>query len=290
MPRKRAKPADVTFTRTTFELRFGDGAPPVRGDVRVRTGTAPGTAVVICHGFKGFRTWGTWPSLARAIARHGHAAVTFDFSHNGVGADGVDFSALDLFREQTHTRNVREIRHLLDALESGRLLEKAPRRVGLLGHSRGGGEAILAAAEDPRVSALVTWASIADLAARWTAEQAAAFERGEDVFVENSRTKQKMPIGPAYWRDVREHAAKLDIVAAAGELDIPWLIVHGDADAAVSVAEGRTLYEAAGENAELLEVEGADHVFGARHPWAGATPELRTVAEATLEWFDIHLA
>jgi predicted alpha/beta hydrolase len=43
------------------------------------------------------------------------------------------------------------------------LLDRPARRIGLLGHSRGGGEAVLAAAEDPRVDALVTWASIADV-------------------------------------------------------------------------------------------------------------------------------
>jgi pimeloyl-ACP methyl ester carboxylesterase len=289
MARKKAKAAN-TITRTGFDLRLGEGEPPVRGDVRVATGTRPGSAVVVCHGFKGFRAWGAWPSLARALARHGHAAVTFDFSHNGVGADGVDFSALELFRDQTHTRNVREIRRVLDALEGGALLEAPPRRVGLLGHSRGGGEAVLVAAGDPRVDALVTWAAIADIAGRWTPEQAAAWERGEDVPVENSRTKQVMPVGPAYWRDVRDHADELDVAAAAGELTMPWLIVHGDGDTSVPVDEGRRLYDAAGDNAELLVVDGADHVFGARHPYAGATPELRTVAEATLEWFDTHLA
>lgn len=278
----------VTVTR--FELRPRDGGPPVRGDVRVAEGTRPRSAVVVAHGFKGFRTWGTWPSLARALALAGHAAVTFDFSRNGVGADGVDFSALDLFRESTHSRNVAEIGWVLDALEGGTLLGKAPRRVGLLGHSRGGGEAVLAAADDRRVASLVTWAAIADIPSRWTAAQVEAWRRGEEVLVENARTKQRMPIGPAYWRDVEENRARLDIGAAAARVTVPWLIVHGDGDASVPVDDARTLYAAAGENAELLVIEGADHVFGARHPYAGATPELRTAAEATLEWFAETLA
>ena len=36
-------------------------------------------------------------------------------------------------------------------------------------------------------------------------------------------------------------------------------------------------------------VEGADHGFNGKHPYAGATPELRIAADATLEWFDTHL-
>ena len=278
-----------TILRTGFELRPADG-PPIRGEVRVAEGSKPRSAVVVCHGFKGFRTWGPWPSLARAIAAHGHAAVTFDFSHSGVGADGVDFSALDLFRESTHTRNVEEIWMVIDALENRRLGIPRPRRLGLFGHSRGGGEAVLAAAEDRRVNALVTWAAIADIPNRWTPAQVEAWTRGEDVEIENARTKQKMPIAPAYWEDVEKNRESLDITASAGRVSIPWLVVHGDADTSVPVDDAHRLFDAAGEEAQLLIVEGADHTFGAKHPYAGATDELRSAAEATLEWFDEHLA
>ena len=281
-----ARPA---LSLTRWELRPHDGQPPIRGDVRVLAGTAPRSAVVVCHGFKGFRTWGFFPAVARALARAGHAAVTFDFSHNGVGADGVDFSALELFRENTHTRDVDEIRMVLDALRGGVLTRRAPLRMGLLGHSRGGGEAILAAAEDPRVDALVTWASISDIPSRWTAEQAAAWGRGETVEIANQRTGQMMPIGPAYWRDVQMNRDRLDVLGAAAALTIPWLIVHGEDDTSVPAAEGRALFEAAGEDTELLLVEGTGHTFGAVHPYAGATPELRAAADATVEWFGQHL-
>lgn len=273
---------------TGFELRPGDG-PPIRGEVRVAEGTKPKSAVVVCHGFKGFRTWGPWPPLARALAAHGHAAVTFDFSRNGVGADGVDFSALDLFRENTHSRNVDEIHLVLGALRSGRLGGPRPRRVGLFGHSRGGGEAVLAAAEDRRVDALVTWAAIGDIGARWTEEQVQRWRRGEDVEIPNARTGQLMPMGPDYWVDVVEHHARLDIPAAAARVRAPWLIVHGDGDETVPVADAYALFEAAGDDAELLLVEGASHTYGAQHPYAGATAELRTAASATLEWFATHL-
>ncbi|HEX2190466.1 MAG TPA: alpha/beta hydrolase [Longimicrobiaceae bacterium] len=281
--------AEPGLALTRWEIRPRDGQPPIRGEVRLPAGTAPRSAVVVCHGFKGFRTWGFFPPLARALARAGHAAVTFDFSRNGVGADGVDFSALERFRENTHTRDVDEVRMVLDALGAGGILPRAPLRVGLFGHSRGGGEAVLAAAEDVRVDALVTWAAISDIPARWTEEQVAAWRRGETVEIANSRTGQMMPVGPAYWRDVEMNRERLDVLRAASALTIPWLIVHGEDDATVPAAEGQALFDAAGEDAELLLVEGAGHTFGAAHPYAGATPELRAVVEATVEWYGTHL-
>ncbi|HEX2210558.1 MAG TPA: alpha/beta fold hydrolase [Longimicrobium sp.] len=284
-------PDDTTtaITCTTFELPSPDGGPPVRGDVRQREGFQAAAAIIFCHGFKGFRRFGFFPNLARAAALRGFAAVTFDFSRNGIGPDGADtFSAMPLFAEHTHSRNLHEIRRVVGAVERGALTGRPPRRVGLFGHSRGGGEAVLAAADDPRVNALVTWAAISHVD-RWTPEQVATWQAGRTVEIENARTRQMMPIGPGYWRDLDENRARLDILAAAARTDVPWLIVHGDADASVPVDEGRQLFEAASENTELLIVEGADHGFNARHPYVGATPELRIAADATLEWFQTHL-
>lgn len=280
---------DTAITCTTFELPSPDGGPPVRGDVRVRQGHRPVAAVVFCHGFKGFRRFGFFPSLAQAAAVRGFAAVTFDFSRNGIGPDGADtFSAMPLFAEHTHSRNLDEIRRVLGVLERGTLLGRPVRRMGLFGHSRGGGEAVLTAAGDARVKSLVTWAAISHVD-RWTPEQVATWKAGGTVEIENARTKQMMPVGPGYWRDLEENRDRLDVLAAAGRVTVPWLIVHGDADASVPVDEARELFEAAGDNAELLVVEGADHGFNGKHPYAGATPELRIAAEATLDWFGAHL-
>lgn len=277
------------ITVSTFEIRPRDGGPPVRGDVRVAEGTRPKSAVVIVHGFKGFRKFGAWAALARALALRGHAAVTFDHSHNGIDEAG-EFSRLDLFRLNTHSREADEIRAVLDALDGGKLAGRRIRRVGLLGHSRGGGMSVIAAAEDARVRAVVTWAAIAGIGQRWTPEETAKWRRGEDVLVENARTKQMMPIAPEYWVDFQQNRDRLDILAAAARLTVPWLIVHGDADTSVPLDDARALFDAAGDTAELMVIEGMDHGMGARHPYPGPSDALRAAAEAAFEWFDAHLA
>lgn len=276
------------IVRASWEIRPRDGSAPIRGDLRAPADSPPDSAVVICHGFKGFRNWGFFPLVARALAGRGHAAFTFDFSHNGVGADGVDFSALEMFEAATHSRNVAEIRMVLDAITDSPLFPRPPHRIGLFGHSRGGGEAILAAAEDPRVDALVTWAAISSVE-RWSEAQIESWKRGDTVYVENSRTGQSMPIGPEFWLDLSENASRLDIQRAAARLNIPWLIVHGEADETVPVREARTLHEAAGPEAELLLVEGAGHTFGATHPPDGIPPALATALNATVQWFARHV-
>ncbi len=278
-----------SLVRARWELRPHDGSPPIRGDLRAPRGPPPETAVVVCHGFKGFKDWGFFPVLARTLAARGHAVLSFNFSRSGIGPDEESFTDLDGFARQTHSRNLDEIRMVLDAVTGGTLFPRAPRKIGLFGHSRGGGEAILAAGEDGRVAALVTWAAIAAVE-RWGDEEVAAWERGETVFVENSRTRQRMPLAPEFWEDVRSNTDRLDIIRAAERLTIPWLIVHGEADTSVSPTNARLLFDAAGERAELLLAEGAGHTFGAVHPYAGETESLRAAIEATAGWFETHLA
>jgi uncharacterized protein len=279
----------TAIVRARWEIRPQDGSYPIRADLRALDGPAPRTAVVICHGFKGFREWAFFPALARAIALRGHAAVTFDFSRNGVGDDGVDFSALERFASNTHSRNLEEICLVVDAVAGSRLFPRPPEKIVLLGHSRGGAEAILAAARDERIAALVTWSAIASIAGRWSAEQVASWERGETVLIPNARTGQQMPVGPAYWRDVVTHRERLDVLAAAARLRIPWLIVHGEADETVPVAEARAL-AAAAPRADLFLVEGAGHTFGAAHPLTHTPASLRAVLQTTLGWLDEQLA
>jgi uncharacterized protein len=276
-------------TPQPWEIRPRDGSPAVRGELRLPAEADPGTAVVICHGFKGFKDWGFFPHLASSLAERGHAAISFNFSHSGVGADGVDFSALELFARNTHTRNLEEIQWVLDALTEGRLLRQPPLRIGLVGHSRGGGEAVLVTAEDERVTALVTWNAIASVE-RWQEAQIAAWERGETVYIPNARTGQQMPLEPVYWRNLQLHRERLDILRAAERVAVPWLIVHGEADETVSVDDARRLHRAAGDRAELALIADAGHTFGATHPFAGVTPELRLAVEATQRWFDTYLS
>lgn len=280
----------TTLLQARWEIRARDGSLAVRGDLRALKGPPPRSAVILCHGFKGFREWGFFPSVARAIARRGHAAIGFDLSRNGIGDDGVAFSALHRFAEQTHSGNIAEIRRVIDAVTKGGLFPRPPAKIALLGHSRGGMEALLAASEDDRVDALATWAATASVEDRWSAEQIARWERGETVTVANARTGQEMPIGPAYWRDVLANRDRLDATAAAQRLSIPWLILHGEADETVAVAEAQALFDAAGPNAELCLVEGASHTFGAVHPYTGAPAELRTAVQTTLAWLDEQLA
>jgi dienelactone hydrolase len=251
-------------------------------DVRAGGRGSPRPAVVVVHGFKGFKDWGLWPALAERLARAGLSAVTLNLSGSGVDDSG-EFVYPERFGHNTFSAELQDLRRVTDALAGGELGVAPPSAVGLLGHSRGGGIAVLHAASDARIKALATWAAISTVE-RWPASQRAAWRSAGVNEVKNVRTGQVLPLYPDVLDDIERHASALDIEAAAARVAVPWLIVHGTDDEAVALAEGERL-AAAAPGARFLAVEGAGHTFGAIHPWGGATPALERVEDTTLAFF-----
>jgi dienelactone hydrolase len=274
--------ATPTLTRHAIDGVLG----PIAVDVRAGGRERPGPAVVVLPGFKGFKEWGMFPPLAERLARAGFAAVSVNVSGAGVD-DAGRFAYPERFGHNTFSAELDDVGVVLDALAAGRLGVAPPTSVGLLGHSRGGGVAILRAAADARVAALVTWAAIASVA-RWDDATVAAWRARGRHDVVNARTGEVLPLYPDVLDDMSAHAARLDIVAAAARLTLPWLVVHGDADEAVPVAEAERLL-AAQPTATALRLAGAGHTFGARHPWAGSTDALDEAMARSTAWFGRHL-
>jgi dipeptidyl aminopeptidase/acylaminoacyl peptidase len=177
-----------------------------------------------------------------------------------------------------------EVLYMVDRVHRGELLGFVPAHIGVLGHSRGGGQTVLAAGEEPRIEAIATWAAVSDFD-RWPEETRREWRAEGRIFVANTRTRQQMPLDLGLLEDFEANRERLDIGAAASHVDVPWLIVHGTGDDTVGVHEARTL-AAAARRGRLHLVEGAGHTFQAPHPMATAPPELDDAVHATIAHFD----
>jgi dienelactone hydrolase len=261
---------------------------PLLIDVRTSDRIRPRPAVLVIHGFKGFKDWGMFPLLAERLARAGFTAVSFNLSGSGVDQQGR-FVFPERFGHNTYSAELADIATVLQAMVAGNLGVAPTNRFGLVGHSRGGGMAILAAARDPRVQALVTWAAIARVD-RWPGQEA-AWRRAGKLDIVNSRTGEVLPLYPDVLDDIQRQAGSaLDIGAAAAGLTVPWLLLHGTADPSVPVSEAHDLANAAkARPPRLFLLEGAGHTFGAVHPFAGLTPDLAQAFDETLKWMGRHL-
>jgi pimeloyl-ACP methyl ester carboxylesterase len=277
--------ATPSLTKHTLDGSLGE----ILVDVRAGGRDSQRPAIVVLHGFKGFKDWGMFPPLADRLARAGFTTVTFNMSGSGVDDNG-DFVWPERFGHNTFTAEISDVRLVVDALFRGDLGVMPPTSLGLVGHSRGGGDATLFAASDSRVKALVTWAAISSVE-RWSPEEQAKWRATGVNDIVNTRTGQRLPLYPDILDDIGRYAAgPLDIMGAAARLQQPWLIVHGTEDEAVSYLEAKALRgESPLAGTRLLSVEGAGHTFGAAHPWKGETPEVRRVFDLTLAWFAAHL-
>lgn len=280
--------ATPTLSKHTLDGSLGE----ILIDVRAAGRDSPRPAIVVVHGFKGFKDWGMFPPLAERLARAGFATVTFNLSGSGVDDTG-EFTWPDRFGHDTFSTELHDLGLLMDALARGELGVPPPTAVGLVGHSRGGGIGVLHAERDRRVQALVTWSAISSVE-RWSPREVLEWrERGVNEIV-NTRTGQRLPLFTDVLDDVERNASgSLGILGAAARLQIPWLIAHGTEDEAVSHLESEALRAASPlPTTRLLAIEGAGHTFGAGHPWDPRihdTPALRRVFDMTLAWFAAHL-
>ncbi len=266
--------------------------PGVVGDITVdvRSGgrSSPRPAVVAVHGFKGFKEWGMWPPFAERLARSGITAVSLNLSGSGVD-DAGDFVFPERFGHNTFSAELEDVRRVIAALYGGGLAIGEPSSLGMVGHSRGGGISILHTARDSRVRALVTWAAISSVD-RWQPSEKKLWRDTGVHEIKNARTGQVLPLYPDVLDDIENNAEALDIQAAAGLIEVPWLLVHGIDDEAVSFAEGEILRVASGGKATFLAIEGSGHTFGAAHPMPREHPALDRVLDATLAFLGAELS
>lgn len=281
------------FRLPTVAGRFVDGFL----DVPEEPGRRP--AIVVCHGFKGFMEWGFFPYLAELLAERGFVAVRFNFSGSGMEPGEDRVTDPEGFTANTFGHELEDLAAVLEAVAGEGPEPLAPERIdperlGLFGHSRGGGTAILTAARKPwkdRLQALVTWAAVATFD-RYPQEAKEQWRKDGTYPVVNSRTGQTLHLGLSLLQELEAAGERLDIRRAARQRTVPWLVVHGAEDESVPVEEAAELAREAersqGEH-ELEIVQGASHTFGAWHPFAGPTPQLIEAMNATQAWFKKQL-
>ncbi|GKU77991.1 S9 family peptidase [Paenibacillus sp. L3-i20] len=255
----------------------------IRGEVRVveaESAEAKKPVLLLLHGFKGFKDWGFFPYAAEQFAKLGYAVITFNFSHSGVNE--IDFDELDKFGEATHTKEQLDIQAVVDAIREESLPLSSYMdidRMFIVGHSRGGGNSVLFAAASSRVKAVVAWNGIAECNLFGEAFRAQVLKDGIG-YVANARTKQQMPIKAVFFEDLDSHKEQYNIVAQAAASAVPMLFIQGDMDSEF-IRSGYDRLQAAAPHHQFVTIEGADHTFGARHPFAGTTNELEQAITLT---------
>jgi dienelactone hydrolase len=252
--------------------------------------------IIYAHGFNGFKDWGNFDLIAKQFVAAGFTFVKFNFSHNGTTPDHLqDFADLEAFGENNYTKQLYDLRQVTDWVsdpDNAYAGNIDADHIGLIGHSMGGGISIIQTAEDKRVKALVTWASISQCKTpwgNWPEEKMKTWKESGVQYYTNGRTKQEMPLRYQLFEDYEHNAERLNILQAAKNIEVPFLICHGTEDTGVSVQSAKDLH-AANPTSKLLII-GSDHVFGRKHPWTKSDlPEaMQKVIDKNIDFFRQHI-
>jgi len=242
--------------------------------------------LILVHGFKGFKDWGFGPFIGKFLSDKGFFVLTFNFSHNGIGDNPIEFTELDKFAENTFSLEIEELSQLIDAYLNGLFGKTENRKIGLIGHSRGGAISILTAKQKSEIDALAVWSSVSTFD-RYSDRQKENWRKKGAFEVMNSRTKQVMRLNISLLDDLEKHKNDLlNIEKGIKELNRPFLIVHGEQDLAVPLKEGEKLYEWSNkELTKFVKIPAAGHTFDVAHPFQGTNSKFDKVLNNTLEFF-----
>ncbi|SMB91728.1 Dipeptidyl aminopeptidase/acylaminoacyl-peptidase-like [Hymenobacter roseosalivarius DSM 11622] len=286
-------PPSLSPTAVEFLLTCARHTRPFAADAHFLPDGQAKPVIIFVHGFKGFKDWGHFNVLADYVARQGFVFVKLNLSHNGIVPGGTgDLEDMEAFGNNNFSLELDDLGALLDSLYwPGKAAippaEMDLSRLFLVGHSRGGGLAMLKAAEDARVRAVAAWAPISDIDQRWSAEVMQRWQAEGVQYIDNTRTGQRMPLYYQLAEDFKANKDRLDIPTNVREkLRQPLLILHGDEDETLPVSMAHDL-KSWKPDAELVILPGAGHMFGGKHPWKeDQLPTLaQEVADRTIAFF-----
>jgi pimeloyl-ACP methyl ester carboxylesterase len=225
--------------------------------------------LVFVHGYMGFKDWGAWNLMQDYFVEREFGFCKFNLTHNGTTIDEpLEFADLNAFGKNRYSYEKNDLLCALDWIENK--IEPSTCSLHLIGHSRGGGIALLCAS-DSRISSVITLAAISSIEKRFDlpTEVIENWKKTGVRYIKNSRTHQDMPHSIEQLTDFESHQDALDIRKACLELKKPLLILHGDQDESVSIEEGKAI--SLWTNQPLHNVQCTNHTFGASHPYQDKT-------------------
>jgi alpha-beta hydrolase superfamily lysophospholipase len=213
------------------EIAFDGEGVRLRGWRFAAEGTRRGT-VIYLHGV--------------ADNRSGVAGIAARYTARGFDVLAYDSRAHGLSEGEACTYGFyekRDLRRVLDTV--------APGPVALLGVSLGGSVALQAAADDPRISAVVAIAPFATL-------ESVVRERAP-FFVTDGDIRRALALAE---RQARFEVDEVNPQAAAARITVPVLLIHGDQDEHTSADHSRRIYGALTGKRRLIIVPAGTHYGG----------------------------
>jgi len=243
--------------------------------------------IIFYHGFKGFKDWGTFPLMAQEFAKAGFLFLKFNGSKNGTSKDQPDsFVDKEAFAGNTFSVQLDDINSVVSYANSELKLHYSFQEIYLMGHSRGGTIALLAACQNDKINKVASWSALSDLSAKWTEPELKKWEEEQRIFIKNARTGEELPQDYIIVKDYYENKEKLKLPELIKDCEKPILLIHGTEDETVPVEEALKL-KRLNKNCRIELIPMAGHTYSASHPWkSDKLPfDTETAVKHSIEFF-----
>lgn len=241
-----------------------------------------GELIIFIHGYMGFKDWGCWNLVEEFFVNRNYGFLKYNVSHNGCStSDPTDFTDLDGFSRNNYSKEIADLDRII---EVARMAVENIQSIILIGHSRGGGIALLQS-KNHYVDIICSWAGICDIGKRFPkGDELEDWKKSQLRFVHNSRTNQDLPLHYSQFEDFLNNRTRLNIEWHCRNSYKPTFLIHGENDTSVSIDEGMQIAEWL--NYQLIKVPNTEHTFGSSHPWKedNLPIALQYVCEQTLEF------
>lgn len=222
-----------------------------------------GKLIVFLHGYMGYKDWGCWNLVSDYFIAKGYGFLKYNVSHNGGTVENpIDFSDLEAFSRNSYINEVYDFQAILLVIEAQ--FDPLP-DLYLIGHSRGGGIALLYS-DHGYIKKMATWAAISSIDNRFPVDKEfKAWQEDGFYFRKNTRTNQQMPHHFSQFESYKQFKGRLNIMNYCQNSTTPTLVLHGDKDSSVDISEGEDIARWLGT--KLTVINGEDHTFGSSQPW-----------------------
>lgn len=241
-PRKPISLAKMTSKNKFENVSFQSRYPGVNLKGWLFSSPNSTRTIIFAHGYAGNRL-NLGPAtfrLADKLIQSGFNVLMFDF--RGCGESGGTYTTLGRLEKED----------LKGAIDFVKHRNNSGKHIGVIGFSMGAATALMTAAEDKRIEAVVADSPFYDL---------------KQYLMENMPVWTKLPNFPFTKVILRVLPVLLKInpesispISVAGNIKVPVLLIHGTADKQIPATNSQAVYEALSIKKEFWVVEGSGHI------------------------------
>jgi dipeptidyl aminopeptidase/acylaminoacyl peptidase len=264
-PRKRYSEDDININNGSYDIPATLVMPISNADVPV---------VILLHGTGSQKdeAGDGFKMLAIELANNGIASIRFDFP--GSGSSKVSY---ELYSNSTAIADTLSVANYAKNIEG-----IDPNRIGILGWSQGGSDALLAAGSSDMFKSVATWAgslSLSDMVTPQMREEATA----NGYAIMNFDWREPLHLSKK-WID---EADSMNILNYVSKIKAPIASFHGDEDQDVPLEESIKVQTVAMNlESKLFIIQGTGHTYGI---FSGDLTKFKELENKTVLWFKTTL-